>query len=69
MITVILNGKKEELAGGLSIAEVLKKKNLRPEVVTVEYNDRILTREEFPKIIIENNDRIELVFFMGGGKI
>jgi len=67
MMTITLNGKKEELVEGISVAELLKKKNIRPEVVTVEHNDTILAREEFLKSVIKDNDRIELVFFMGGG--
>ena len=67
MISIILNGKKEELNQELTILDLLKKKNLRPEVVTVEHNERILSREEFPRIIIKDKDTIELVFFMGGG--
>lgn len=67
MINIILNGKKEVLGAELSVAELLKKKNIRPEVVTVELNDRILNREEFPKTAIKDSDRLEFVYFMGGG--
>ena len=67
MINITLNGKKEELTAQMPVLDLLKLKNIRPEVVTVEHNERILSREEFPKIIIKDADRIELVFFMGGG--
>ena len=68
MINITLNGKKEELSPELTILDLLKKKNLRPEVVTVEHNERILSREEFSRVIIKDKDMIELVFFMGGGQ-
>lgn len=68
MINIILNGKKEVLGAELSVAELLKKKNIRPEVVTVELNDRILNREEFSKTAIKDSDRLEFVYFMGGGR-
>ena len=67
MINITLNGKKEELTAQMPVLDLLKLKNIRPEVVTVEHNERILSRDEFPKTIIRNADRIELVFFMGGG--
>ncbi len=67
MINITLNGKKEELTREIPVLDLLKSKNIRPEVVTVEHNERILSREEFPKTIIKDADRIELVFFMGGG--
>ena len=67
MIQITLNGKKEELAREMPVLDLLKQKNIRPEVVTVEHNEWILSREEFPKTLIKDGDRLELVFFMGGG--
>lgn len=69
MITITLNGKKEELPQEMNLAELLKKKNIRPEVVTIEVNDRVLSRQEFEKTVIKDNDRLEFVYFMGGGQI
>lgn len=67
MINITLNGKKEELPKEMSIAQLLKKKDIRPEVVTVEVNEQILSRQEFEKTVINENDKIEFVYFMGGG--
>ena len=67
MIQITLNGKKEELPSETPVMDLLKRKNIRPEVVTVEHNERILSREEFSKTFIKSGDRLELVFFMGGG--
>lgn len=67
MITIMLNGKKEELPKEMSVAQLLKQKNIRPEVVTVEVNEQILSRQEFEKTVINENDKIEFVYFMGGG--
>ena len=43
-ISVIVNGKKEEMKWGMSIAGLLALKNIRPEVVTVELNEKILEK-------------------------
>lgn len=67
MIHITLNGKKEALPQEMSIAQLLKKKNIRPQVVTVELNERILNRQEFEATVIKNNDTLEFVYFMGGG--
>ena len=67
MIQITLNGKKEELPSETPVMDLLMQKNIRPEVVTVEHNERILSREEFSKTFIKSGDRLELVFFMGGG--
>ena len=67
MTSVIFHGKQEELEIELPVSELLRKKNIRPEVVTVELNEKILSRQEFEQTIIRNNDKIEFVYFMGGG--
>lgn len=66
-IAIYVNGKKEEVAGPLSIQGLLETKKIRPEVVTVELNDKIIDKKEYPQILIQANDRIEFVYYMGGG--
>lgn len=65
---IYLNGKVEEIDNEISISELLKRKNIRPEVVTVEVNDKIIERNNFSNTIIKEGDRVEFVFFMGGGQ-
>jgi len=67
MITILINGKEEMLEGELSISELLKRKNIRPEVVTIEVNGKIIKREEYEKIFLKNGTQLEMVFFIGGG--
>ncbi len=66
-ITVKLNGKKHEVGKDTSILKLLEEKEIRPEVVTVELNDKIIGKDLFATTLLEKDDRIELVFFMGGG--
>ena len=66
-IKVFINGKKEEFEKEITISELLEIKKIRKEVVTVEYNEEIIKREDYDKIKLKDNDKIELVFFMGGG--
>ena len=64
---IYLNGKKEEVQEGLSIARLLEIKKIRPEVVTVELNEKIIEREKFPETKLKADDRLEFVYYMGGG--
>lgn len=66
-IELKINGKKEQLNQELSLLELLKQKNIRPEVVAVELNDAIIDREKYSQTILKNGDVIELVYYMGGG--
>ncbi len=45
-IVIHLNGKKEEISDGMSIAGLLVIKKIRPEVVTVELNEKIVEKNE-----------------------
>jgi thiamine biosynthesis protein ThiS len=66
-IKIFLNGKSEEIENEMSLLELLKRKNIRPEVVTVEVNEKMIDRKDYQTTIIKEGDKIELVFFMGGG--
>lgn len=66
-ITIFLNGKKEEIEGEMNISKLLEIKKIRPEVVTVEVNEEIVERAKYKDIIIKDKDRLEFVYYMGGG--
>lgn len=66
-MAIFINGKKEEIQEGLTVAKLLAAKNIRPEVVTVELNDQIIERAKYIEILLKANDRLEFVYYMGGG--
>ena len=66
-MAIFINGKKEEIQEGLTMAKLLAAKNIRPEVVTVELNDQIIERAKYTEILLKANDKLEFVYYMGGG--
>lgn len=64
---VTINGKPEEVGGG-TILEILKAKNVSPQMVAVELNSKILERDELASAVVKDGDAIELLFYMGGGR-
>jgi cysteine synthase A len=64
---IYLNGKKEEVADGMSLSGLLEAKKIKPEIVTVELNEKIIEKDSYPKIALSLNDRVEFVYYMGGG--
>ena len=66
-ITIYLNGKKEEIQDSLNISRLLEIKKIRPEVVTVELNEQIVERIKYPETVLRANDKLEFVYYMGGG--
>ena len=50
-----------------TIAELLASKGLAPDSLVVELNLRIIRQEQWPEIRLKENDRLELLNFVGGG--
>ena len=66
-IRIQLNGKPRELDSGVSVHGLISSLGLRPEMVVAEVNREILSREFYPRRVVEDGDDIELVHFVGGG--
>lgn len=68
-ITIYLNGKQVEIKRNTNILKLLEGKKVRPEVVTVELNDKIIEKDKYNEILLNSGDRLEFVYYMGGGRI
>ncbi|MEK9500928.1 sulfur carrier protein ThiS [Gaopeijia maritima] len=66
-ISVRLNGAERSVAAELTVRTLLESLDLRPELVVVERNREILTRDRYDQVAVEEGDVLELVHFVGGG--
>jgi len=64
---VIINGKKERLTESTSIGAFLAGKKLDFDAVVVEHNRRIIDKADFHDFVMKENDRLEVLRFVGGG--
>ena len=64
---VRINGKPEEV-GGATVSEILKAKNIDPHMVAVELNDQMVDRAHLDTATVKEGDRLEFLFYMGGGR-
>ena len=67
LIKIMLNGKPQEIKAGMTVSDLLLKWKIRPELVTVEINENILQKLDYETTEIKAGNRIEFVFYMGGG--
>ncbi len=67
-MNIVVNGKKEKITDVATLAKLLEHKKIRPEVVTVELNDRIIEKAKYSEITLNENDKLEFVYYMGGGQ-
>ena len=67
MAKIQLNGKKVSIKSNLSIFNLLKKYNLDNKKIAIEHNGAIIPKTHYKKKYLKNNDKIEIVHFIGGG--
>ena len=67
MAKIQLNGKKITVKSKFTIIDLLIKYNLNNKKIAIEYNGTIIPKSKYKKKFLKNNDRIEVVTFIGGG--
>ena len=63
---IFLNG-ISYITNSENIFGLITEKGLNPSTVVVEYNGKVLKKEFWKEQIISENDRIEILNFVGGG--
>ena len=66
-MTITLNGEKKEIPSGLTVGGLLELLEIKPERVAVEINEEIVRKATYAEVPVKENDRVEVVQFMGGG--
>jgi thiamine biosynthesis protein ThiS len=62
-----VNGEVRETRTGIDLAAFLAQLGLDPAKVAVERNREIVPRSTYSELILEPDDRLEIVTFVGGG--
>ncbi len=61
-----INGKVENLDVS-TVLDVLKAKDIDPQLVAVEVNTEMIDQENLSSTSLKEHDKLEFLFFMGGG--
>ena len=67
MAKIQLNGKKINIRSNFSVQDLLKKYKLVNKKIAIECNGVIIPKIRYKKKYLKNNDKIEIVHFIGGG--
>ena len=62
-----LNGNSYEINNGTNLNELLNKLKLEKNKVAIEVNGEIVARNKYTNLILDNDDKVEIVHFIGGG--
>jgi sulfur carrier protein len=66
-LQITLNGDSYEVAGPLTVTDLLARLEIDPRRVAVELNLVVLKRDAFARTTVEAGDEVEIVNFVGGG--
>ena len=64
---VYINGESREFSGTPSLAELIDKLELPVSRIAVELNREVVRRGDWERTALHDEDRIEIVHFVGGG--
>ena len=62
-----LNGQKYLTSDTLTISDLIHYFGYNKSLLVVEYNQFICSKTQWDKILIQDNDKIEIVTIVGGG--
>jgi sulfur carrier protein len=66
-IKIKINGKFSRINENLTLSTILKQLKIPLKKVAIELNLEIIDKNKISKIKLKQNDKIEIVHFIGGG--
>ena len=66
-IKIIVNGKLLTVKTKFSLKNLIEKLKTPINKVAIEWNEEIVDKKKLNKIFLNENDKIEIVHFIGGG--
>ena len=66
-IKIKINGSFKFVKDNTNLSDYLKTLKIPLKKVAIELNQEILNKKKLKKQILRNNDKIEIVHFIGGG--
>ncbi len=62
-----LNGNSYEVSNGTNLEDLLNKLKIKKNKVAIEVNGNIIERKKYSNLILNKDDKVEIVHFIGGG--
>ena len=68
MAKIYVNGDVQEVSLPLNVSELIKQSDIQqPDMVSVQVNEEFAEREEWETIQLKEGDKVDFLYFMGGG--
>ena len=70
MAKIYVNGDVREVSLPLNVSELILQNNVQqPEMVSVQVNEEFAEREDWESIQLKEGDKVDFLYFMGGGTL
>ena len=56
-----------KINAGTNLDKLLNKLKIQKNKVAIEVNGEIVEKDKYPNLILNKNDKVEIVHFIGGG--
>jgi sulfur carrier protein len=66
-VKIIVNGKEEIIEESVTVAGLIALKKLHPNALLVEYNYKLIQKENWDHTTLKEDDRLEILRLVGGG--
>tara|TARA_Y100000741_G_scaffold137122_1_gene103398 strand:+ start:374 stop:592 length:219 start_codon:yes stop_codon:yes gene_type:complete len=66
-IKIRVNGKVKSISKDCKMSDLVKNLKIPIKKVAIELNQEIIDKKKINRIYVKNNDKIEIVHFIGGG--
>ena len=66
-MNIIVNGEELNIKSNTTVEELLDKLEIKDKVMAVAINMEIVKKDKWNSHIIKENDKLELLHFVGGG--
>ena len=64
---VFVNGEEKNLKSAISLADLITELDLPAARIAIELNREVVRRSDWNSTMLKDDDRIEIVHFVGGG--
>ncbi len=70
MAKIYVNGDTQEVKLPLSVSDLIKQLQIvNPEMVSVQVNEEFADRDDWESIQLNEGDKVDFLYFMGGGSL
>ena len=66
-LRIQLNGQPREVEDSLSLPDLIASLDLKPEQIAIELNQTVIRRVHWQSTLLREDDKVEIVHFVGGG--